>query len=631
MRNLVAALVALAGVAPAQVVFEEVALPEVVTEVLLPESRSECGFAQAHAPASYTPQELTDALAAVPPGENATLVERSERQFVDDRVVSVRTETDTEGALLGSDFAGDLFDPSTWFVTGPGLVPVEVRSELTRERRSRDVVFREYVIPNGPGGGSNVNVAVWSLREPTDLVDNSSATLRYTPNTVPSFIPQDLVADALAGQPPGAIVPLATGFEVHQLAVDFGALLSNTVEAYNAAFGVDYIGDPGNYQTWIAIGPNDVQVNVTLVTEEGMRFLDQVLDYELVVPDATGEVILNPLVGRVTEVTDTERTWDKTYTLAGAAPPGVDPGDAATLAGKLATGTVGHALQVAVEDVTARESTVATTFDGNGAVPGVDFAGDPSDPTTWTALTAADVVVDRFDHHTVTVSRTASHELRMIYREASDDPGTTGQLFLIENDVVGRDIVEVTRRFRNEALDVMDLPEGVSEDAVEQALRWSFPGEAVVVAQERERILVSDESSPLAPYLDTNGNQHGVDYLGDPGDPGTWTAAGAADVYIDRYHPVERRRRFDETVINYVLTAPAGAGQSPQLAVETLDNGMAVYWSPPFGSEWAVASGPGPQILVPGARTFKAVGLPLRHTVYRSAATPSRYLRAVPR
>lgn len=41
---------------------------------------------------------------------------------------------------------------------------------------------------------------------------------------------------------------------------------SETVDAGGAQFGTDYIGDPGNYLTWVAIGENDVNVNVDQVT-----------------------------------------------------------------------------------------------------------------------------------------------------------------------------------------------------------------------------------------------------------------------------------------------------------------------------------------------------------------------------
>lgn len=39
-----------------------------------------------------------------------------------------------------------------------------------------------------------------------------------------------------------------------------------TMNANGAQFGVDYIGDPNDYSTWIAIGPNDVNVDVNQVT-----------------------------------------------------------------------------------------------------------------------------------------------------------------------------------------------------------------------------------------------------------------------------------------------------------------------------------------------------------------------------
>lgn len=50
---------------------------------------------------------------------------------------------------------------------------------------------------------------------------------------------------------------------------------TETVDANGAQFGIDYIGDPGNYLTWVAIGPNDVNVDVNQVTTN-TTFLDAV-------------------------------------------------------------------------------------------------------------------------------------------------------------------------------------------------------------------------------------------------------------------------------------------------------------------------------------------------------------------
>ena len=41
---------------------------------------------------------------------------------------------------------------------------------------------------------------------------------------------------------------------------------NETVNANGAVYGADYIGDPSNYMTWIAIGDNDVNVDVNQVT-----------------------------------------------------------------------------------------------------------------------------------------------------------------------------------------------------------------------------------------------------------------------------------------------------------------------------------------------------------------------------
>lgn len=41
---------------------------------------------------------------------------------------------------------------------------------------------------------------------------------------------------------------------------------NETVNANGAQYGVDYIGDPGNYLTWIAVGANNVNVDVNQIT-----------------------------------------------------------------------------------------------------------------------------------------------------------------------------------------------------------------------------------------------------------------------------------------------------------------------------------------------------------------------------
>lgn len=50
---------------------------------------------------------------------------------------------------------------------------------------------------------------------------------------------------------------------------------NQTVNSNGAQLGVDYIGDPNDYSTWIAIGPNDVNVDVNQVTTN-TTFIDAV-------------------------------------------------------------------------------------------------------------------------------------------------------------------------------------------------------------------------------------------------------------------------------------------------------------------------------------------------------------------
>jgi hypothetical protein len=54
---------------------------------------------------------------------------------------------------------------------------------------------------------------------------------------------------------------------------------SETIDSNGAQNGVDYIGDPNNYATWIAIGPNDVNVDVNQVTTN-TTFIDAITTTE---------------------------------------------------------------------------------------------------------------------------------------------------------------------------------------------------------------------------------------------------------------------------------------------------------------------------------------------------------------
>lgn len=58
-----------------------------------------------------------------------------------------------------------------------------------------------------------------------------------------------------------------------EVVTDQTSEFNETVDTNGAQFGVDYIGDPSNYLTWVAIGPNDVNVDVNQVTTN-TTFLD---------------------------------------------------------------------------------------------------------------------------------------------------------------------------------------------------------------------------------------------------------------------------------------------------------------------------------------------------------------------
>ena len=73
---------------------------------------------------------------------------------------------------------------------------------------------------------------------------------------------------------------------------------TQTVDAGGATFGVDYIGDPNNYQTWIAIGPSDVNVDVNQITTT-TQFIDAITTTEyqsFAVWSITGVQSVSPLL-----------------------------------------------------------------------------------------------------------------------------------------------------------------------------------------------------------------------------------------------------------------------------------------------------------------------------------------------
>jgi hypothetical protein len=617
---------------------ESEVLPDIVAHQILSDLILEKGFYPAHAPAGvYTQQQIDAALTGLTELQKGILSSRSEHRFIGDTLASTTTVVDPNGALQGVDFTGNPFEYESWLVPGVEDLTVDVRIQTTRLSTSRNFIEREYVrkprAPSGPGGiGSTVDIDTWSFSKLTDLVESAASTLKYSPATVPGFIPAEVVQQALAGAAPGQEVPLASGYGVLSLGHGYGAT-TETVYVYGVLFGTDYVGDPDDYFTWIAIGPSSIQVTSHQETEEGQRYLDQTLNYVLVAPDATGQVIQNPEFTVVTEETDTTRTWDKVYFKPGNIPAEVDPVDAALLASKLTAGSAGMALHTIVESPGETESMVSQTIDAHGAVADVDYSGNPANPATWTALTSNDVVADRVERVTLTTQSDAAHRVHVLYREASDDPGQTGQLHRVENAVVGQDLVRVTRRYLNHALDLEEaLPQGISSNDVQQALAWANPGETVVAGQTRMRTLHSTQSAPLPDIIDTNGWTLGTDFTGSPGDVNSWQAAGPADVYIDIYHPVTRTRDYDEVVTNHLITAPNAAPENqPSLKVLSTTPGppraLHVAWSPPVGMEFEVETSTdlGSFVGVPGV--FKADGRLLRYSGFFNPAQPKGFLR----
>ena len=73
---------------------------------------------------------------------------------------------------------------------------------------------------------------------------------------------------------------------------------SESVDTNGATLGVDYIGDPADYSTWIAIGPTDVNVDINQVTTT-TEFIDAVTTTEwsqVAVWSVTGVQTVSPLL-----------------------------------------------------------------------------------------------------------------------------------------------------------------------------------------------------------------------------------------------------------------------------------------------------------------------------------------------
>ncbi len=131
--------------------------------------------------------------------------------------------------------------------------------------------------PAAPGmGNTNVNVTVQTcgLDEDTIVQASLSGGSPVAVGPVPG-IDATATATALAEAAP------LLGFSPSELAASGVTEIAQSAEFIEevyaisandpALFGIDYIGDPANYFTWIAIGPVDVEVLVsqaTLTTHE---------------------------------------------------------------------------------------------------------------------------------------------------------------------------------------------------------------------------------------------------------------------------------------------------------------------------------------------------------------------------
>lgn len=116
-------------------------------------------------------------------------------------------------------------------------------------------------------GNSTVNVDITTATTTIDyygrvaLTGAGGGTVDYLdPLSAFTLAEQDAaLADALAQ----LVLPPATPLtDILQTLLGSATDFVETVDAGGAIFGTDYIGDPDNYLTWIAVGPSDVNVKV---------------------------------------------------------------------------------------------------------------------------------------------------------------------------------------------------------------------------------------------------------------------------------------------------------------------------------------------------------------------------------
>ncbi len=122
------------------------------------------------------------------------------------------------------------------------------------------------------GANVNVNVNIYTATEYEDfyssvtLTGPGGGTLTYIGEPGESWsggTEEEALAAALAYFGLSASTPLT---DIVDTPLDSFEVFSETMDNNGAVYGVDYIGDPDDYTTWIAIGLNDVVVDVYLLT-----------------------------------------------------------------------------------------------------------------------------------------------------------------------------------------------------------------------------------------------------------------------------------------------------------------------------------------------------------------------------
>ena len=240
---------------------------------------AQVSFGPGNVPANVTQAEVDAALASANPGDQV-LIKTETVRTTDGQTSVDELEIQTD-AVLGVDYSGDPNDVTTWVALTENDVSVNVATTTTVTNLFTDTVTTFILLV--PSTGSIIVNQLEPVIVEKEEVTASEEEVRFSPDDIPAIVTQAEVDSALAGANPGDEVLIKSATErVSDGQRNDGDEVS--VNTNGAVFGVDYGGDPNDFNTWIALTANDVTVDVSTTTTLSNLFTETTTQYILVVP-----------------------------------------------------------------------------------------------------------------------------------------------------------------------------------------------------------------------------------------------------------------------------------------------------------------------------------------------------------